>query len=137
MEYINKICEKPPCLYFPDADVRCLARIEDRHGVKCDHYFTYQSLGQSENYLLIQINNCEPANYVALVGLLSVGTLILGLLVIWLVMCCLRAKDRLEYLSFEEDQRNSVLNMSPLYKDPIGRYEVPKQLNDEDDNPFL
>ncbi|XP_037927484.1 integrin beta-nu [Teleopsis dalmanni] len=120
-----------------DSDVRCLARIENQHGIKCDHFFTYQSLGQSENYLLIQANQCEPVNKVAFIGFISVATFLLGFLIILLAWMCIKAKDAREYARFEENQRNSVLMESPIYKDPITRYEVPKVLKQSNSNPFL
>ncbi|KAI8125712.1 Integrin beta-nu [Lucilia cuprina] len=120
-----------------DSDIRCLARVENKFGIKCDHYFTYQTTGQSENYLLIQLNSCEPLNYVALVGFVSAATFLLGLLLIIIIWACIRAKDAREYARFEEDQRNSYLMESPIYRDPIGRYIVPKEVNRKQSNPFL
>ena len=93
-------------------------------------------MGQSENYLLIQLNNCEPVNYVALIGFTSIATFVIGLLIILLIWCCIRAKDAREYARFEEDQRNSYLMESPIYKDPIRHYEVPKEINRKQSNPF-
>ncbi|XP_075153165.1 integrin betanu subunit [Haematobia irritans] len=120
-----------------DIDGRCLARVENEYGIKCDHYFTYKIVDHVENYLLIQINTCEPLNYLAVIGFISVATFILGLLIICIVWGCIRAKDAREYARFEEDQRNSYLMESPIYKDPIGRYIVPKEINRKQSNPFL
>lgn len=132
------ICILTVSLFFSlDIENRCLARVENKFGIKCDHYFTYELMDQLENYLLIQINICEPLNYMAVIGFVSVATFILGLLIICIIWGCIRAKDAREYARFEADQRNSYLMESPIYKDPITRYVVPKEVNRKRSNPFL
>lgn len=105
--------------------------------MKCDYYFTYQSLGPAENYLLIQLTNCEPINLASVITFISLTTFILGFFIILFIWFCIRIKDAREYARFEDEQNKSVLMESPLYKDPVRRYEVPKELNGKPTNPFL
>lgn len=73
----------------------------------------------------------------ALVGYISAFTLLIGLLIIFIILWYIRAKDAREYAKFEEDQKNSVRQENPIYRDPVGRYEVPKALSVKyDENPF-
>ncbi|KAL9924309.1 integrin betanu subunit isoform 2-T2 [Glossina fuscipes fuscipes] len=120
-----------------NADIRCLVRLTNSDGMKCDYYFTYQSLGPAENYLLIQLTNCEPINLASVITFISLTTFILGFFVILFIWFCIRIKDAREYARFEDEQNKSVLMESPLYKDPVRRYEVPKELNGKPSNPFL
>ncbi|KAH8269348.1 hypothetical protein KR018_006001, partial [Drosophila ironensis] len=114
----------------------CLVRLVNKHGIQCDSFFDYQVLDHA-NYLTIQAVDCEPLDYVALFGFISAFTLLLGLLVIFLVWWCIRTKDAREYARFEEDQKNAVRQENPIYRDPVGRYEVPKALSTKfDENPF-
>ncbi|KAM8716791.1 hypothetical protein ACLKA7_003630 [Drosophila subpalustris] len=119
-----------------DAEIMCLVRIVNKHGIQCDSYFGYQVIDQT-NYLAIQAVECEPANYYAIFGFISLITVLLGLFVIWLFWCCLRMKDAREYARFHEEQANSQRQENPIYRDPVGRYEVPKALSAKfDENPF-
>lgn len=119
-----------------EAEVVCLVRIVNKHGISCDSYFGYQVIDHV-NYLAIQAVDCEPANYVAIFGFISLITLLLGMAVILLFWWCLRMKDAREYARFESEQRNSVRQENPIYRDPVNRYEVPKALSVKyDENPF-
>lgn len=119
-----------------NAEIMCLVRIVNKHGIQCDSYFGYQVINKA-NYLAIQAVECEPANYYAIFGSISLITLLLGLFLIWLVWCCLRMKDAREYARFHEEQANNVKQLNPIYRDPVGRYEVPKALSAKfDENPF-
>ncbi|XP_013098468.2 integrin beta-nu isoform X1 [Stomoxys calcitrans] len=120
-----------------DIENRCLARVENEYGIPCDHYFTYQMVAHMENYLLIQVNVCEPLNYMAVIGFVSLATFFLGLLLICIIWGCIRAKDKREYARFMADQENSYMEHSPIYRDPIGRFVVPKAVNRKQSNPFL
>ncbi|KAH8412694.1 hypothetical protein KR009_004851 [Drosophila setifemur] len=115
----------------------CLVRIVNKHGIQCDSYFAYTVIDH-DNFLSIQANNCEPLDYVALFGYISAFTLLIGLLIIFLVYWCIRAKDAREYARFVDEQKTMVRQENPLYRDPVGRYEVPRTLSDryDDDNPF-
>ncbi|XP_062137998.1 integrin beta-nu [Drosophila sulfurigaster albostrigata] len=119
-----------------ETDEKCLVRIVNKHGIQCDSYFVYRVV-EHVNYLAIQAVNCEPTNYYAVFGFISLITLILGLTIIWLFWWCVRAKDAREYARFLDEQRNSVRHENPIYRDPIGRYQVPKALSlKHDENPF-
>ncbi|SPP82125.1 integrin beta-nu [Drosophila guanche] len=119
-----------------EADVRCLVRIVNKHGIQCDSYFGYQVIDHA-NYLSIQAENCEPLDYVALFGFISGFTLLIGLLLIFLILWCIRAKDAREFARFEQERENCVRQENPLYRDPVGRYEVPRVLSEKfDENPF-
>jgi len=55
----------------------------------------------------------------------------------FLILWCIRAKDAREYAKFVEEHENSVKQINPIYRDPVGRYEVPKALSIKyDENPF-
>eukprot|EP00099_Drosophila_melanogaster_P013348 NP_001303333.1 integrin betanu subunit, isoform B [Drosophila melanogaster] len=119
----------------PEQD-QCLVRLVNKHGIQCDSFFVYQVIDHS-NFLTIQAVDCEPPDYVALVGYISAFTLLIGLLIIFIILWYIRAKDAREYAKFEEDQKNSVRQENPIYRDPVGRYEVPKALSVKyDENPF-
>ncbi|XP_001357510.4 integrin beta-nu [Drosophila pseudoobscura] len=119
-----------------EADVRCLVRIVNKHGIQCDSYFGYQVIDHA-NYLSIQATDCEPLDYVALFGFISGFTLLIGLLLIFLFIWCIRRKDAREYARFEEEWAKRVSQENPLYRDPVGRYVVPKALSTKfDENPF-
>ncbi|KAH8419247.1 hypothetical protein KR222_000066 [Zaprionus bogoriensis] len=118
------------------AEVVCLVRIVNRHGIACDNYFGYEVVNHA-NYLTIQAVNCEPPNYYAIFGSISLITLFIGLAIIWLVWWCLRLKDAREYARFESEQQNSVKQENPIYRNPVSQYEVPKVLSVKyDENPF-
>ncbi|KAH8246535.1 hypothetical protein KR038_011727 [Drosophila bunnanda] len=115
---------------------RCLVRIVNKHGIQCDSFFSYQVINPS-NELAIQAVDCEPLDYMALFGFISGFTVLAGLLLMCLIWWCIRAKDAREYARFEEDQKNWVRQENPIYRDPVGRYEVPKALSVKyDENPF-
>lgn len=119
-----------------ETDVVCLVRIVNKHGIPCDSFFAYQVI-DNVNYLAIQAVTCEPPNYYAIVGSVSLITLLVGLAIILLIWWCLRMKDAREYARFEEEQRNSVKQENPLYRNPTKLYEVPKALSEKyDENPF-
>jgi len=119
-----------------DAEIKCLVRIVNKHGIQCDSYFGYEVIDHV-NFLTIQAVECEPANYYAIFGSISLITVLLGLLIIGLILWCLRMKDSREYARFLEDQANSLRQENPIYRDPVGRYEVPKALSAKfDENPF-
>lgn len=112
-------------------------RLENEFGIKCDHYFSYESSIRSRHLIHLKINVCEPLNY-ALVGTsVLVGTFLFGFLLIVLIRWAVRVKDAREYERFEQEQRRSMLQESPLYRDPITHYEVPNTINRNDSNPFL
>ncbi|KAH8378296.1 hypothetical protein KR093_010628, partial [Drosophila rubida] len=119
-----------------ETEEKCLVRIVNKHGIQCDSYFGYRVIDHV-NYLSIQAVDCEPTNYYAIFGFISLATLILGLAIICLAWWCVRLKDAREYARFEEEQLKSVRQENPIYRDPIGRYQVPKALSlKHDENPF-
>lgn len=119
----------------PD-QARCLVRIVNKQGEQCDSFFSYQVVNPS-NELSIQDEDCAPPDYVAWLGYISAATLLLGLLIMCAIWWCIRAQDAREYARFQEDQKNWVRQENPLYRDPMGRYEVPKVLSVKyDENPF-
>ncbi|XP_017120954.1 integrin beta-nu [Drosophila elegans] len=119
----------------PDED-HCLVRIVNKHGIQCDSFFVYQVIDHS-NFLTIQAVNCEPLDFVALFGFISGFTLLIGLLLIFLILWCIRRNDAKEYAKFLEEQKTAVRQENPIYRDPVGRYEVPKALSvKHDENPF-
>ncbi|XP_017094933.3 integrin beta-nu isoform X1 [Drosophila bipectinata] len=114
----------------------CLVRLVNKHGIQCDSFFEYQVIDHA-NFLTIQAVDCEPLDYVALFGFISGFTLLIGLLLIFLVWWCIRAKDAREYGRFLEEQKTVVRQENPIYRDPVGRYKVPESLSDNfDKNPF-
>lgn len=48
-----------------------------------------------------------------------------------------KIKDAQEYARFEQEQKESVLQESPLYRNPVSHYVVPSKINRKDSNPFL
>lgn len=124
-------------VFVVDIENRCLARVENEFGIECDHYFTYKMINHLENYLLIQINKCEPINYASVIGFVMLATFILGLIIICIIWGCIRAKDAREYARFEADQARGYFMESPIYNDPIRKYVVPKEINRKQSNPFL
>ncbi|EDW77875.2 uncharacterized protein Dwil_GK24312 [Drosophila willistoni] len=125
--------------FVPELDpdsVQCLVRIVNKHGISCDSYFGYSVVGHT-NYLSIQAVECEPPNYYAIVGYISLFTLLAGLALILLIRWCVNRKDAREYARFEEEQAKTVNQENPIYRDPVGRYTVPKALSVKyDENPF-
>ncbi|XP_044249425.2 integrin beta-nu [Drosophila takahashii] len=114
----------------------CLVRMVNKHGIQCDSFFAYQVIDHT-NFLIIKDGECDPPDYVALVGYISAFTLLIGLASMFLIFWCIRAKDAREYARFEEDQKSRLLQENPIYRDPVGRYEVPKALSVKyDENPF-
>ncbi|EDW03625.1 GH10404 [Drosophila grimshawi] len=119
-----------------EADVVCLVRIVNSHGIQCDSFFGYNVIDRV-NYLNIQAVECEPANLYAIFGVISLATVLLGLFIIGLFWWCLRMKDAREYARFKEEQANSVRQENPIYRNPISHFEVPRSLSVKpDENPF-
>lgn len=112
-------------------------RLENKFGLKCDHYFGYKNSGPTNHVLQVQINNCEPVNYALMASSVLVTTFLLGFLLIMVIRYLVKIKDAQEYARFEQEQKESVLQESPLYRNPVSHYVVPSKINRKDSNPFL
>ncbi|EDW64210.1 integrin beta-nu isoform X1 [Drosophila virilis] len=137
-ENLNEICSGAQYFFVDEleAEAICLVRIVNKHGIQCDSYFSYQVVDHT-NYLAIQAVDCEPVNLYAMFGYISLITVLLGLIIIGLIWWCLRMKDAREYARFNEEQAKSTRQENPIYRDPIGHYEVPRALSaNYDENPF-
>lgn len=86
----------------------------------------------SSSYLTIQINDCTPVNLIMMGGFISLFTFLIGLIFLLIYWCCLKAADAREYSKFEEQRKFATLMESPIYKNPVVQYKVPKI--DEDDS---
>ncbi|XP_055921166.1 integrin beta-nu [Eupeodes corollae] len=114
-----------------DDVARCVIRLINNDDVKCDHIFSYYRPDSSNNYLTIQVNDCTPVNPLVMGGFISLFTFLLGLIVLIIYICCMRAADAREYAKFLEERTHSTLLESPLYENPIREYLVP-QLEEDD-----
>ncbi|XP_030383061.1 integrin beta-nu [Scaptodrosophila lebanonensis] len=125
-------------LNIDEVPVHCLVRTANKYNPDeyCDSYFTYQFIDQG-NYLIIEANDCDPIYYYAAAGVIGFLTLLLGLLIICICRCCVRLKDAREYELFKKEMDKRVVMENPIYRDPVGRYEVPEKLSVKyDENPF-
>lgn len=119
-----------------DELIRCVVRTrkldksgqETKEGEVCEHYFTYDVNEQGHSKLVIDESACTPVNFALLSGFIILATLLLGLAIFMLIKTYFWYTDRRIMAEFHKQQHMTRYEeMSPLYKSPWTRYEVPDE----------
>uniref|UniRef100_A0A336LEA7 Integrin beta n=1 Tax=Culicoides sonorensis TaxID=179676 RepID=A0A336LEA7_CULSO len=124
--------DKPYTIQFTDdlPAKTCYVRIKYDESTSCGYDYSYELDKDNHPTLTILNQECPPTDY-AFIGFLTVfiSTMLIGLFLICLYFICIKIKDKREYAKFEMEQKEKTrysLNMSPIYKSPITKYEVPQ-----------
>lgn len=109
--------------------IRCVVRTKRVDSEElCEHYFTYEANEEGHSRLVIDKRACTPVNK-ALLGIgFFLATVLLGALLIGMVKSYIFFTDRRIMAEFHKHENMTKYEeMSPLYKSPITKYEVPEE----------
>lgn len=117
-----------------DQKTHCIVRTTNVEGRVCEHVFSYNIDVNNLSQIRIVIDPCKPVNVAFFAVFLFVFTMIVGLIFIGILKVRNVLTDRNEYKKFEQQQMETQYNQneSPLYKSPVTKYEMPKELTEEE-----
>ncbi|XP_055593573.1 integrin beta-nu [Uranotaenia lowii] len=112
-----------------DETLNCTVRITN-DDLTCDFKYTYGFLDDKQTILKILKQSCTQINVAASFAWIAAATVVVGLTGVLLYRGCIGYKDNLAYKKFEEEQnkQTSYHMESPLYKSPISKFSVPKEM---------